>query len=52
MITFVFLFFIAFFAVAGVVISISSKKNRGVTAPRREGARSTAAVGRANREED
>jgi len=44
MLTFVFLFFIAMFAVAGVVMSIAAKKNRGVTAPRREGTRSTAAV--------
>jgi hypothetical protein len=52
MLTFVFLFFIAVFAVAGVVISLAAKKHKGVAMPRRVEGRHSTALGRANSDED
>jgi hypothetical protein len=54
MLTFVFLFFIALFAVAGIVISMSAKKRKAGAAQAisAQGTTNSERVGRANSEED
>jgi hypothetical protein len=53
MLTFVFLFFIAVFAVAGIAISISAKKRRDGREPREVHPRNDSpSMGRANSDED
>ena len=53
MLTFVFLFFIAAFAIGGIVISMSAKKNKiNQASPQAHLNDNASAIGRANTDED